>query len=87
MECINDDINLKLKNLKVDKVHGWDNISIGMSKLCGKSIALPSRFIFQSILNDGIFQVIGKRVMLFHVIKGKSKFNQQLSTNQPSSKL
>ena len=48
-----DDINLITKTVSVDKVHGWDNISIRMIKLCGKSIALRS--IFQSILYDGVF--------------------------------
>ena len=62
-----DDINLITKTVSVDKVHGWDNISIRMIKLCGKSIALRS--IFQSILYDGVFQMIGKKVMLPHVIK------------------
>ena len=40
-----DHINLT-KNLNVDKVDEWDNISIQMIKLCGKSIALPLRLIF-----------------------------------------
>ena len=29
-----DDINLIIKNLNVDKAHGWDNISIRMINLC-----------------------------------------------------
>ena len=44
-----------MKNLNLGKAHGWDNISIRMIKLCGKSIALPLSLIFQSILNDGVF--------------------------------
>ena len=35
------DINLIIKNLNTGKAHGWDNMSIRMVKLCGKSIALP----------------------------------------------
>ena len=50
-----DDINLIIKNLNIDKAHGWDNISIRMIKLCGESIALPLRLIFQAIVNDGFF--------------------------------
>ena len=34
-------INLIIKNLNTGKAHGWDNMSIRMVKLCGKSIALP----------------------------------------------
>ena len=40
--------------------HGWDNISIRMIKLCGKLFALPLRLILQSILYDGVFQMIEK---------------------------
>ena len=50
-----EDIYLIIKNLNVDKSHGWDNISIRMIKHSSKSIALPLRLIFQSILNDGVF--------------------------------
>ena len=49
------DIYLIIKNLNVDKAYGWDNISIRMIKLCGKSIARPLSLIFQSMLNDGVF--------------------------------
>ena len=49
-----DHMNLIIKNLDVDKANGWDNISIGMIKHCGKSIALPLSLIFQSILNDRV---------------------------------
>ena len=50
-----DDINLIIKNLNGDKAYGWDNVSIRMIKLCGKSIAHPLSLIFQSTLNDGVF--------------------------------
>ena len=44
---INDDhIFAIIKNLNPNKSHGWDNISIRMIKLCGKSIAYPLKFIF-----------------------------------------
>ena len=36
-----DDIFLIIKNLDSSKAHGWDNISIRMIKLCGKSSATP----------------------------------------------
>ena len=31
----NDDILLTIKNLNVNKAHGWDQLSIGMIKACG----------------------------------------------------
>ena len=55
MTFTDDDINLIIKNLNVDKAQGWDNISIRMIKFCSKSIAPPLILIFQSILNDGVF--------------------------------
>ena len=68
-----DDISSIIKNVKLDKAHGWDNISFQTIKHCGKSIALPSRLIFQSILTMGFFQMTGKRVTLFHALKKKVK--------------
>ena len=44
-----------IKNLNVDKTHGWEDISIRIIKVCGKSIVLLLRLIFQFILNDDIF--------------------------------
>ena len=41
-----DDIYLIIKNLNVDETYGWDNISIPMIKLCGKSIARSLSLIF-----------------------------------------
>ena len=43
-------------------MHRWANISIRMIKFCGKSIALPVRLIFKSVLNDGVFQDDRKRL-------------------------
>ena len=62
-------ISLIIKKLKADKAYGLDNISIQIIKLCGKSIALPLRLIFQFVLNDVVFQLTRKRVTLFHSIK------------------
>ena len=57
----------------MDKAHGWDNISIRMVKLCGKSIALPLRLIFRSILNDGIFPEDWKKINVVPRYKKESK--------------
>ena len=50
-----DDIFLIIKNLDSSKAHGWDNISIRMIKLCGKSIATPLKLMFKSMLEEGTF--------------------------------
>ena len=48
-------IFLIIKNLNSDKVHGWDNISIGGIQLCGKEIDLPHRLLSKSVLDEDIF--------------------------------
>ena len=58
---INEDgILLIIKNLNVDKTRGWDNLSLRMRKICGKSIALPLRLIFRSMLLEGVFPAWGR---------------------------
>ena len=37
----NDDILPIIKNLNVDKAHGWDQLSIRMIKPCGDAITFP----------------------------------------------
>ena len=48
-----DDIFAIIKNLNPNKSHGWDNISIRMIKLCGKSIAYSLKLIFEASLQGG----------------------------------
>ena len=44
---IEEDIILTIKNLDADKPHTWDNISIRMIKLYGKTIAIPLKLMFK----------------------------------------
>ena len=44
-----------MKSLDPNKSHGWDNISIKMIKMCGESLALPLKMIFEAALNNGAF--------------------------------
>ena len=57
-----DDIFAIIKNLNPNKSHGWDNISIRMIKLCGKSIVYPLKLIFEASLQGGEFLIIGKKL-------------------------
>ena len=50
------DIYLIIKNLIPNKAHGWNDISIRMIKLCGKSIAFHLKLLFHSSLEKGIFR-------------------------------
>ena len=41
-----EDIFATMKNLNLSKAHGWDNISIRMIQLCGKSMAFLLKLPF-----------------------------------------
>ena len=56
------DILAIIKNLDPNKSHGWDNISIRMIKLCGKSMVYPLKLIFEASLQGGEFLIIGKKL-------------------------
>ena len=58
-----DDILPIIKNLNVDKAHGWDQLSIRMIKICGDSITFPLQLIFKSMINEGLFPNGWKKVM------------------------
>ena len=73
MTFTDDDINLVIKNLNVDKAYGQDSIPIQMIKLCGKSIARPLSLIFQSTLNDGVFSGDQKKSNIVQCHKKDSK--------------
>ena len=68
-----DDISLIIKNLDSSKEHGWDNISIRMIKLCGKSIATPLKLIFKSMLEEGTFPDDWKRSNVVPVHKKEDR--------------
>ena len=55
MNISNDDIFAIIKNLDLNKSHGWDNISITMIKLCVKFIVYPLKLILEASLKFGQF--------------------------------
>ena len=52
-----------IKNLNPNKAYGWDNASIRMIKLCGKSIVKPLKYLFESPLTAGIFPEDWKNII------------------------
>ena len=52
---IKDDILPIIKNLNVDKAHGWDQLSTRMIKTSGDSIYFLLKLIFKSMINEGVF--------------------------------
>ena len=63
-----EDILSIIKNLNVDKAHGWDQLSIRMIKTCGDAITFPLKLIFKSMINEGVFPDYWKKsnVVLIH---------------------
>ena len=45
-----------IQNLDPNKVHGHDNISIRMLKICGSSIYKPVEMIFKQCIETGVFR-------------------------------
>ena len=55
------DIFAIIENLNFNKSHGWDDLSIKMINLCGKSVAYPLKFTFEASLLGGEFPDCRKR--------------------------
>ena len=62
-----------IKNLDPNKSHGWDNLSIKMIKLCGKSITYPLKLIFEASLQEGTFPSCWKKANVVPVHKKEDK--------------
>ena len=67
------DIFAIIKNLNPNKFHVWDNISIRMIKLCGKSIVCPLKLIFEASLQGGEFPDYWKKANVVPFHKQESK--------------
>ena len=62
-----------MKNLDPSKSHGWDNLSIRMIKICGKSITYPLKLIFEASLQEGMFPSHWRKANVVPVYKKKIK--------------
>ena len=68
-----DDILLIIKNLNLNKAHGWDQFSIKMIKVCGSAISFPLKVIFKSMINEGVFPEDWKKSNVVPIYKKESK--------------
>ena len=68
-----EDILLIIKNLDSSKAHGWDNISIKMIKICGESITVPLKIIFEQSLKENKFPEVWKKANIVPVHKKEDK--------------
>ena len=83
---IKDDDKLPIiQNLKVDKAHELDQLSIRMIKTCGDSIIFPLELIIKSMVNEGVFPEDWKKrnVVPIH----KNKFKNVIKNYRPISLL
>ena len=62
-----------MKHLNVNKAHGWDDISIRMIQACGKSIALPLKLLFKTILEERTFPEDWRKSNVVPIHKKESK--------------
>ena len=72
----NDDILKIIRSLNINKVHGHDNISIGiikMIKICNKAIVKPLSIIYQNCIDSGTFLDLWKKSNIVPVHKKEDK--------------
>ena len=62
-----------IQKLDPNKVHGQDNISIRIIKICGKSIFKPLRKTFEECLRTGTFPLEWKRGNVVPIFKKGDK--------------
>ena len=76
--CFSEKVILKILNdLNINKAHGHGHISIGMIKLCSKSV-VKSLSIFKNCIDTGTFPDIWKRS---HIIAIHKKGDKQIINN------
>ena len=73
IEIKEDDILLIIKNLNPNKAQRWDNVSIRMIQVCGKSIVKPLKYLCQLSLAAGIFPEDWVKGNIIPVYKKESK--------------
>ena len=67
------DISLIIKNLDSNKAHTCGNISKKMIQICGGSIALPLKLLFETALKEKTFPDIWKLANIVPVHKKEEK--------------
>ena len=66
-----DDILPIIKSLNSNKAHGWDKLSIKMIKMCHQTLVYPLKLIFKASIQEGVFRIVGKKLMLYLFTKRK----------------
>ena len=76
-----EDIAKIIQNLHLGKVHGHDNISIRMLKICGSAICEPLAIIFKQCVDTGIFPSEWKKGNIVSI--HKKGYKQTLQNYRP----
>ena len=69
-------ILLKIKKLDLCKAHGWDNIPIKMIKICGDSITVLLKIIFEQFLKEKNSRIMEKSKYSSCTYKRRQKPNK-----------
>ena len=62
-----------ISNLDPNKSHGWDNLSVRMTKLCDDSLTYPLKCIFEGPLQKGKYPDCWKKANVVSLHKKVSK--------------
>ena len=73
------DLSKIIQELNPNKAHGHDNISIKMIQLCGDSIILPLKSIFESAINSAHFPETWKNGSIIPLSKNLVKNYRPIS--------
>ena len=65
----NKDILSVIYSLDSSKSHGYDNVSVRMTKICSESVTIPLKIISEESLKKGIFPEIWKKANVVPVHK------------------
>ena len=84
-EINEEDVISIIQNLKSNKAHGHDNISIKMLKICDISISKPLTLLFKNCLAESVFPKIWKKANVVPIYKKGNK--QEISNYRPVSLL
>ena len=80
-----EDVGKIIQNLNPNKVHGRDNSSIFMLKICGSTIYKPLEIIFKEAISTGVFPSEWKKKNIVPIHKNGDK--QALKKYRPISLL
>ena len=71
-----------IRALNINKAHGYDDISIGVIKICDKLLLKPLILSFKIHLNHLVTQTFGKDLILF--LRAKEVINNKFITTDQS---